>query len=194
MIWGSSWSPLSGTGDLIWDLRCSEGRRKGPIGFQRTTMGKEFRLWVLRRILFFVVLPSLFACTDDPRVVITTKGGGKITLRVEVADTPSERQLGLQYRQELKENQGMLFLFPEEGPRSFWMKNTPISLDIIFIDGRQRVVGIIHEAVPFETQSLSIASPSQFVLETRGGLARHGGVAVGDSVRFEGISVNQVRE
>ena len=65
-------------------------------------------LWLL---LSFI---SLFACRHYPRVVISTKGGKELAVRVEVADTPAKRELGLQYRRELDDDQGMLFLFPAE--------------------------------------------------------------------------------
>ena len=135
---------------------------------------------------------GLFACRSDPRVVIRGKGGGELSLRVEVADTPAKRELGLQYRDDLGDDQGMLFLFPIERVQTFWMKNTPLSLDLIFIGSHRKVVGIIHEAAPFSTVSLSVPVPSQFVLEVKGGLARRKFIEVGDAVRFEGIPLENV--
>lgn len=114
-------------------------------------------------------------------------------LRVEVADTPAKRSLGLQYRNELGEDQGMLFLFPSEGAQSFWMKNTPLPLDMIFIGSDLKIVGIIRQAVPFSTTSLTVPAPSQFVLEIKGGLSRRKGIEVGDSIRFEGIPLDSIR-
>jgi uncharacterized membrane protein (UPF0127 family) len=148
------------------------------------------------RLLPFILLLllfGLFACRNSPRVVISTKGGKELTVRVEVADTPAKRELGLQYRRELDEDQGMLFLFPTERVQSFWMKNTPLSLDIIFIGSHRRIVGIIHQAIPFSTASLSVTAPSQFVLEIKGGLSRLRGIEVGDAVRFEGVLLEGVK-
>ena len=144
-------------------------------------------LWLL---LSFI---GLFACRHYPRVVISTKGGKELAVRVEVADTPAKRELGLQYRRELDDDQGMLFLFPAERVQSFWMKNTPLSLDLIFIGKHRRIVGIIHQAVPFSTAPLSVSVPSQFVLEIKGGLSRSKGIEVGDPVRFEGISLESIK-
>lgn len=140
------------------------------------------------------LLSSPLSCRSDPRVVILTKGGKELVVRVEVADTPTKRALGLQYRNELGEDQGMLFLFPSEGAQSFWMKNTPLSLDIIFIGSHRRIVGIIHQAVPFSTNSLSVSAPSQFVLEIKGGLSRRSGIEAGDPVRFENISLEGIKD
>ena len=66
---------------------------------------------------------SFFACRSDPRVVVSTKGGKEYAARVEIADTPSKREMGLQYRTDLADDQGMLFLFPTETVLTFWMKN-----------------------------------------------------------------------
>ena len=141
-------------------------------------------------VLSLCLLSSLFACRSGSRVVL--KGGDKeIRVKVEVADTHAKRTMGLQYRQELAEDQGMLFLFAEERVQTFWMKDTPISLDLIFINGRKTIVGIVHRAVPFSTASLSVSSPSQFVLEVNGGFARTHGIEAGQDVRFEGLDLPQ---
>ena len=141
-------------------------------------------------VLSLCLLGSLFACRSGPRVVLI--GGDKeIPVKVEVADTHAKRTMGLQYRQELAEDQGMLFLFAEERVQTFWMKNTPISLDLIFINGRKTIVGIVHRAVPFSTASRSVSSPSQFVLEVNGGFARTHGIEAGQDVRFEGLDLPQ---
>lgn len=115
-------------------------------------------------------------------------------MQVEIADTSAKRELGLQYRRNLDEHQGMLFLYPSERAQTFWMKNTPISLDLIFIGRDRRIVGIIEDAVPFSTRTLSVPAPSQFVLEIKGGLARQRGIQAGDLVRFEGISLEGIKE
>ncbi|HZD39854.1 MAG TPA: DUF192 domain-containing protein [Terriglobales bacterium] len=128
-----------------------------------------------------------FACQGQPRVVIRTQEGREIGYVVEIADTPAKRELGLQYRRELAENHGMLFLFPAEKENVFWMKNTPIPLDMIFINANHQIVGIVENAVPFTTEGRSVPAPSQFVLEINGGRARRQGFEVGDRVRFENI-------
>ena len=73
------------------------------------------------------------------------------------------------------------------------MKNTPIPLDLLFINNDRKIVGIVEEAVPFSLESRSVPAPSRFVLEINGGLSRRYGLKAGDSVRFEGISAD-VRE
>jgi hypothetical protein len=136
---------------------------------------------------------GLPACSSEPRVIISTKSGRQVAFQVEIADTAAKRELGLQYRRDLADDRGMLFLFPSEQIQSFWMKNTPIPLDMIFIGSDLRIVGIVHQTVPFSTESSSVPAPSQFVLEIKGGLSRLKGIEVGDRVRFEEISLEGVK-
>lgn len=134
------------------------------------------------------------ACRSDPRVIVSTKSGKEYAARVEIADTPAKREMGLQYRNELADDQGMLFLFPAEEVLTFWMKNTPIPLDMIFIGSDLKIVGIARDAVPFSTTTRSVGVPSRFVLEIKGGLAKQKGIETGDTVRFEGVSPDGVKE
>lgn len=127
------------------------------------------------------------ACHNEPLVVFEGAGGPKASFRVEVADTPGKRSWGLMYRNKMGTDEGMLFVFPDERDQSFWMKNTPLSLDIIFMDTRGRVVGIIHDTVPFSTRSVGIGVPSRYVLEVRAGLARRNGIVVGDTASFKRV-------
>jgi uncharacterized membrane protein (UPF0127 family) len=141
-----------------------------------------------------VVSGFVAACRAEPKVTIATQGGREVTFYVEIADTPPKRELGLQYRRELATDRGMLFLFPHEREQSFWMKNTPIPLDMIFINKDRKIVGIVEQTVPFSLDSRSVRAASQFVLEINGGLSRRHGIRNGDSVRFEGISVDGVKD
>ena len=89
------------------------------------------RIFLLLVVL--TVLGGASACQAQPKVTISTKGR-EVEFLVEVADTAGKRQMGLQYRQTLADARGMIFLFPSESVQTFWMKNTPISLDMIFIN------------------------------------------------------------
>lgn len=121
-------------------------------------------------------------------MTISTKEGRNVVFQVEVADSPAKRELGLQYRRELASNRGMIFLFPEESQQTFWMKNTPIPLDMIFINRDLKVVGIVEQTVPFSLDSRSVDAPSQYVLEINGGLAKRHGIQTGNRVRFDSIA------
>lgn len=134
------------------------------------------------------------ACQAQPKVIIATREGREITFEVEIADTPGKRELGLQYRRELAANRGMIFLFAHEAEQTFWMKNTPIPLDMIFINSDRRIVGIAEKAVPFSLDPRSVGRASQFVLEVNGGLSKRYGIKAGDSVRFQGFSAESATE
>lgn len=109
---------------------------------------------------------------------------GPVTFRAEIADSPSERARGLMHRTELEERSGMLFVFPAEQQLSFWMKNTLIPLDMIFIRADRTILGVVHEAEPRSLTSRSVPGRSQFVLEVRGGAADRLGIEPDQEVRF----------
>jgi len=141
-----------------------------------------------------MVLRSATACLAEPKVTITTKQGRDVTFQVEVADSPAKREIGLQYRRNLAPDRGMIFLFSEESQQTFWMKNTPIPLDMIFIGRDMKVVGVVAQTVPFSLDARSVEAPSQYVLEINGGLAERHGIQTGDRVRFDSISTQGGRE
>jgi uncharacterized membrane protein (UPF0127 family) len=133
----------------------------------------------------FLFCCGVGACASSPKVIIHTAAGKEVSVTVELADTPEKRRLGLMYRKDLKEGQGMLFLFPKEGPLTFWMKNTPLSLDIIFINHARQIVSIVEEATPYSEKPLPSGKPAQFVLEVLAGFCQSRGVEVGDRVEFQ---------
>lgn len=145
-------------------------------------------------LVFLAALGAVTACRADPKVAIATKAGREVVFQVEIADTPAKRAMGLQYRRELANDRGMIFLFPGESPQTFWMKNTPIPLDMVFINQDHVIVGIVEQAVPFSLDSRSVGAASQFVLEINGGLAKKLGIQTGDRVRFDGIPTAAVAE
>lgn len=105
----------------------------------------------------------------------------------EIAVTAGERGRGLMYREVLPKDRGMLFVFPKEGFYRFWMKNTRIELDIIFIAGDRRIVSISRRAQPCLKDPCDRYSPkgnAAYVLEIAGGLAATYGFAAGDLVEF----------
>ena len=81
----------------------------------------------------------------------------------------------------------MIFVFPEESLRSFWMKNTLIPLDMLFVDAKGKVIGIVENAEPRTLASRSVEGDSKFVLEVAGGWCARHGVAAGDTLALEGM-------
>ena len=104
----------------------------------------------------------------------------------EVATTSEQQSTGMMYRTSLDEDKGMLFVFASESSLSFWMKDTLIPLDMIFIGANKKIVGINHDAVPQSTTSFTTKSPAKYVLEIKGGFCEAHGIAIGQSVAFDG--------
>lgn len=106
------------------------------------------------------------------------------TIDVEIAQDDSKRTLGLMYRDTMAENQGMLFLFNEEEMRSFWMKNTILSLDIIFVNAKNEIVTIHKYTKPYSEESYSSDKPSSSVVEVNAGFTDKYKIRVGDKIAW----------
>ncbi|MEB2329818.1 MAG: DUF192 domain-containing protein [Ignavibacteriaceae bacterium] len=104
------------------------------------------------------------------------------SIEIEIADNPSERSQGLMFRKSMQENQGMLFLFPLEEPQSFWMKNTHIPLDIIFVNAKKQIVKIHKNTKPFSEKSLPSQKPAKYVVEVNAGYTDKHGISEGDKI------------
>lgn len=109
------------------------------------------------------------------------------TFEIEFARTAQETELGLMYRKSMKENQGMLFVFHEEKPRSFWMHNTYIPLDIIYLNKEKEIVSIAKNAAPLSETSRPSERDAMYVLEVNGGLSDKLGLTKGDRMTFESL-------
>src|SRR3954471_17019357 len=108
-------------------------------------------------------------------VVLDSAFGGKAAVEVEIAATPDSTQRGLMWRRELAAGKGMLFVFEGEEDHSFWMKNTLIPLDMIFIRADLVVAGVVENAQPRTLTGRSVGRPSHYVLEVPGGWAARAG-------------------
>jgi uncharacterized membrane protein (UPF0127 family) len=104
--------------------------------------------------------------------------------KIEIADSPYERQTGLMYRDSLDEQHGMLFIFENSELRGFYMKNTLIPLDLIFIDENYEIVHIYSKATPYETASISSQLPAKYVFEINGGLSEQIGIQKGMKIKY----------
>ena len=132
-----------------------------------------------------VVLFALLGCARGPCVsIVSADGKPRATVAVEVASTGPQREVGLMYRQHLDDNAGMIFVFPDEAPRNFWMHNTPIPLDMIFADAKGVVTGIVANAEPFSDKLLGVEGNSAYVLEVNGGFCAKNGIKPGDKMDF----------
>lgn len=129
----------------------------------------------LSLFIYFCVAATVFSLTLDTLIVF-----GDTTVFVEVADTSEERALGLGGRDSLPDSRGMLFVFATDGLYSFWMKDVPFSIDILWIDSRKRVVYVAERVSP-ESYPDAFVSPvfARYVLEVPSGFSREHGVGVG---------------
>lgn len=118
--------------------------------------------------------------SDD--LTVQSSDGQHHAFIVELALTPQQRAQGLMFREEMAPNAGMLFLFDREAPRSFWMRNTLIPLDLIFIDSQGMIVSIAHDAVPHDETPIPSGLPAAGVLELNGGTVARLGIKPGDRV------------
>ena len=106
------------------------------------------------------------------------------TLNIEIADDEYQTQTGLMYRYSMEDNQGMLFIFPDSEYRYFYMRNTEIPLDIIYIDQNKTIISIQKNAKPHDETSLPSEGPAKYVLEINGGLSTQWNLQKGDKIEF----------
>ena len=111
---------------------------------------------------------------------------------LEVADTEVERSKGLMFRKELDPEYGMIFVYEEESNHSFYMKNTFIALDMIFVSGDKKIVGILENVPILNEASRTVGEPSKYVIELVAGSAQKKGIKVGSEVRFDDIELSRV--
>ena len=129
-------------------------------------------------------VPPAAPQSAGPRVVFPDG----FVVRAEVAADSETRAQGLMYRDHLRPGTGMLFFFPEDGEYPFWMKNTRIVLDMIWIDSNKVIASIAHDVQPCQVENCPSYPPNaraRYVLEVSGGVARAHGLKVGDVLRFE---------
>jgi uncharacterized membrane protein (UPF0127 family) len=124
------------------------------------------------------------ACRGGGPTARIHTAGGVVSVALEVAATPEAMHRGLMYRTSLADGTGMLFVFPDDADHSFWMKNTLIPLDMLFLAADGRVVGIHADAKPLSTLPITVGASSRYVIEVPGGWAARHGVARGDRVEL----------
>ena len=154
-------------------------------------------------LILSIILPLLMttnACKEEVKVIkpieITFKKQGELILykaktdsvitsfNIEFADDDYETQTGLMHRQSMANSNAMLFIFPDVKMRSFYMKNTLIPLDIIYIDDKKTVVSIQEHAKPMDETSLPSEAPAKYVLEINAGLSKQWSITPGDRIEF----------
>ncbi|WP_417415677.1 DUF192 domain-containing protein [Hoeflea sp.] len=151
---------------------------------------------IFKRSAFFAVVALIVAIpalamtaqlpTDSERLVIETEDG-PVSFSVELALTPEDRASGLMNREDMPEDHGMLFKFEQARQVLMWMKNTPLPLDMIFIDSDGTIARIAKDTTPFSETIIPSVAPVRYVLELNGGTATKRGISVGNKVRHRVI-------
>jgi uncharacterized membrane protein (UPF0127 family) len=136
---------------------------------------------LLAGLAAFLPAGQLLALARDELIVETAQGPQRFT--VELADTPETRARGLMFREFMPPNHGMLFDFLTEQPVAFWMRNTPLPLDMLFIDGKGIVVRIAARTTPYSEEPIPSGRPIRAVLEVNAGTAERLGIRPGARVR-----------
>jgi hypothetical protein len=167
----------------------------------------RLRTWAIVLAGVILALATTAACREEPRmnadqppavskaepafrkqgelVIMSADNRVKVKIDIEIAETPDEVEIGLMNRSSMRMNQGMLFVFHDEDYRSFWMKNTILPLDMIFINADMDIVTIHADTTPFSEQSYPSTRPAQYVLEVNAGFAHDHGISVGDRVFWQ---------
>lgn len=161
------------------------------------------RRFILAAVAILVIIGGVWAYTSlpfasassgqamrlpvDPVPLVVETAQGERNFTIEVADDLSERSKGLMFRETMDDDHGMLFVFEQTQPVGFWMKNTPMPLDLLFIgqDGR---VKSIQAGEPFSEALISPDEPVRFVLEFKAGTSEKAGIRDGDLLRHPAIN------
>ena len=153
------------------------------MNFDRKAVFALAKGWLAAMLVFAGVaaaVGSVRAATFQPLEIVTRNGVQVFS--VEMATTEQEKQTGLMYRKELADGKGMLFDFNPEQEVSMWMKNTYVSLDMIFIRADGRILRIAENTEPMSTKIISSKGPARAVLEVVAGTAQKYGIRPGDRV------------
>src|SRR3954449_3243513 len=134
-------------------------------------------------LLAGLVIGSGPALALDPGELLIETPAGQHRFTVELAATPSERSRGLMFRRAMQPDHGMLFDFRAPQPVAFWMKNTPLPLDMLFIDEAGAIVQIAADTVPYSETPIPSEQPIRAVLELNAGTAKRLGITAGAKVR-----------
>jgi uncharacterized membrane protein (UPF0127 family) len=139
----------------------------------------------LVRILLGLVTALWFSASAAAEPLVIHAGGSAYKFEVEIVTTPETRAQGLMFRKSLAPNAGMLFIYPGEQPVSFWMKNTLIPLDMLFVRADGSIAHIAHNAAPLDETPIDSGAAVKAVLEVNGGTADALGIKEGDRVEYQ---------
>jgi len=162
------------------DFRSAAETKGNDIAHLMDALASLLKFYTLLYILFFIVLaPFAVQAAEQANEITIETSGGLHRFSVEWATTQAERERGLMFRKSMAADHGMMFDFGDEEPVAFWMKNTPLSLDMLFIAADGTIRRIEKRATPFSEDHIPSGAPVRYVLELNGGTADRLGIAVG---------------
>lgn len=121
---------------------------------------------------------------DGSLTFYSEDGSAEKTIDIEIAETDEARKRGLMFRQEMGYDRGMLFIFEQSDTSGFWMKNTPLPLDIMFIDEDSTIINIARRTTPYSEKNIYPERPRRYVVEVRGGFSAMHDIVPGMTVRW----------
>ncbi len=128
---------------------------------------------------------TMISFRKDGTLTFTSGDQEVVTIDIEIAETDSARTRGLMQRTSLPEKGGMLFVFDREEPQGFWMANTPLSIDLIFVSADSHIVSIAKYAKPLSQETILSRAPARYVVEVPAGFADTYGLLEGDGLRWQ---------
>lgn len=147
--------------------------------------------WAGAACLSFVGSIASASCAEDRATVFGDWGQARFT--VTVADDPAERSRGLMFVESMATLEGMLFVYEAPQRATFWMRNTLIPLDMIFVAPDGEILNIHENAIPHDETTIDGGTGIQYVLEVNGGLSRRLGISVGDVLQHPTIGPDAIR-
>ncbi len=151
--------------------------RNPPVTTKPVPSIKEEKTTAQPEITFRI--DGLLRFLDSDRSTIKTE------IDLEIAKTLFERNRGLMYRRSMPANGGMLFIFEIMGPQSFWMKNTVLPLDIIYVNDQFGIVSIAEHTRPYSLEPIKSGGPAKYVVEVHAGYCQANGITAGDYIEFD---------
>ncbi len=176
----------------------NQKKKTQPKHSKNETIDKKYYAFagiVIAAIIILFVFPGILNKESSDEVYYMFHKEGELTfadslnnqktkIDIEIADTDYDRQLGLMKRVSMEEKQGMLFIFPDDAMQSFWMRNTLISLDMIFINSNKQIVTIHKNTKVLSDQSYPSTAPARYVLEVNAGFTDKHKINVGDKINW----------
>ena len=167
-----------------------------PVQKKRTSLyAKVTLIIVVAALVIFLAISNLLKKNETDTEYMFRKDGTltflndssqvKAKIDIQIANTEFDRELGLMFRKSMKENQGMLFIFPVDTIQTFWMRNTYIPLDMVFINSQKTIVSISKNTKVLSDQTYASKGPAQYVLEVNAGYCDKFNINPGDKVNWK---------